>query len=86
MPSVLLVDDESDDRMPVSHFLTVVGHPVRTAASMDEAIAHAHAHAHRFAAAVLDLRLPGDDGDKLCRRLRLHPATADLSILMCPPT
>jgi DNA-binding response OmpR family regulator len=78
---ILVVDDEHDFRVIVSHVLTTGGYSVVTAADGMEAL-------RKFEEAepdlvVLDGNLPDIDGYEVCRRLRATPLGAKVPILMC---
>ncbi len=67
-PSLLVVDDDDVFRERLGRAIAGRGYVVRTAANADEAVALAAQAPPRFA--VLDLRMPGDDGLVVLRRLR----------------
>ena len=67
-PSLLVVDDDDVFRERLGRAIAGRGYAVRTAANADEAVALATQALPRFA--VLDLRMPGDDGLVVLRRLR----------------
>lgn len=67
-PSLLVVDDDDVFRERLGRAIAGRGYAVRTAANADEAVALAMQAPPRFA--VLDLRMPGDDGLVVLRRLR----------------
>ena len=78
-PSLLLVDDDVVYRERLAKALTARGYEVRTAANAAEAVALAEADSPEFA--VLDLRMPGDSGLDLLRRLRaIDPTTRVLML------
>lgn len=78
--SVLVVEDEEDIRELVSYNLLKEGYQVTTVASGEEALAIATSQAPDLV--LLDLMLPGVDGLTVCQRLRGHPATAGVGIIM----
>jgi two-component system response regulator RegA len=63
-----VVDDDDVFRERLGRAIAGRGYAVRTAANADEAVALATQAPPRFA--VLDLRMPGDDGLVVLRRLR----------------
>ena len=67
-PSLLVVDDDDVFRERLGRAIAGRGYSVRTAGSADEAVALATQAPPQFA--VLDLRMPGDDGLVVLRRLR----------------
>ena len=78
---ILVVDDEHDFRVIVSHVLATGGYDVVTASDGLEGL-------RVFAArepdlVVLDGNLPDIDGYEVCRRLRATPLGAKVPILMC---
>jgi DNA-binding response OmpR family regulator len=78
---ILVVDDEHDFRVIVSHVLTTGGYSVVTAADGEEAL---RVFAERSPdLLVLDGQLPDIDGFEVCRRLRATPRGAKVPILLC---
>jgi DNA-binding response OmpR family regulator len=80
VPTVLIADDDADHRELLTLALRRFGHEVVEAAD-------AHAARQRIEqggvdAALLDVRMPGESGIELCRRLRDDPATATLPIML----
>ncbi len=67
---ILVVDDEPDLREMVSEYLTGHGYSVTAVAS--GAAARAVMAAESFHLAILDVRMPGEDGLSLARHLREH--------------
>ena len=75
---ILIVDDDRRTRTLLQSYLQELGFAVVTAADgkqLDEILAR-----QKIDLLVLDLMLPGEDGLKLCRRLR--GAGAELPIVM----
>lgn len=66
--SILVVDDDPDIRETISYFLQSSGYEVHEAE--DGPSCRAQVAAGRFDLAILDLKLPGEDGISLCRHLR----------------
>lgn len=78
-PSLLLVDDDAIYRERLAKAVAARGYDVRTAANAAEAMAMAEADSPELA--VLDLRMPGESGLELLRRLRaLDPTTKVLML------
>ena len=65
---VLVVDDEPGIRLLLTRFLTGAGYAVDVAS--DGAHAWDMIHDHRYAALVLDLRMPGTGGVALYQRIK----------------
>jgi DNA-binding response OmpR family regulator len=77
---VLVVDDDPTVSDVVRRYLERAGHRVTVAT--DGAAALDAVTRHRPDLIVLDLMLPGLDGREVCRRLRSHPGTRDIPIIM----
>jgi len=67
-PNLLLVDDDEVYRTRLARAIAARGYNVRTAGAAPAAMAAAEAERPDYA--VLDLRMPGDDGLVLLRQLR----------------
>ncbi|RSM39568.1 response regulator [Actinoplanes sp. ATCC 53533] len=80
MPTVLIADDDADHRELLTLALHRWGHDVVAVA--DAAAAQRAAEVGGIDAVLLDVRMPGCSGIELCRRLRHHPATAHLPIML----
>ena len=78
---ILVVDDEHDFRVIVSHVLTTGGYEVVTAADGLEALKKFDESGPDLV--VLDGNLPDIDGYEVCRRLRATPRGAKVPVLMC---
>ena len=78
-PSLLLVDDDATYRERLAKAITSRGYDVRTAAEADAALALAEADSPEFA--VLDLRMPGESGLDLLRRLMVIDPTTKVLML-----
>lgn len=78
-PSLLLVDDDATYRERLGKAITLRGYEVRTAADAEAAVALAEADSPEFA--VLDLRMPGESGLELLRRLMAIDATTKVLML-----
>jgi DNA-binding response OmpR family regulator len=80
VPTVLVVDDDTDNRELLATILRALTYDVRTAA---DALTAARVIAgHRIDAVMLDVRMPAVSGIDLCRQLRRRPDTATLPIIL----
>jgi DNA-binding response OmpR family regulator len=80
VPTVLIADDDADHRELLTLALRRFGHDVVEAT--DAPAARRLIAQGGIDAALLDVRMPGESGIELCRRLRDDPATAELPILL----
>lgn len=80
MRRVLVVDDEEISRYLVRQSLASPHVEVLEASSGAEALDVAHSG--RIAAICLDLRMPGEDGEDLLRRLKSDPLTRDIPVFI----
>lgn len=80
MTTVLIADDDADHRELITLALQRVGYEVVAAADGDSALLAARAGG--IDAALLDVRMPGDNGIEVCRRMRAAPETARLPIML----
>jgi two-component system response regulator RegA len=78
-PSLLLVDDDATYRERLAKAIAARGFEVRTAADAESAVALAAAESPEFA--VLDLRMPGESGLDLLRRLVAIDSTTRVLML-----
>jgi two-component system, response regulator RegA len=78
-PSLLLVDDDAVYRERLAKAMTARGYEVRTAADAEVAVALAEADSPELA--VLDLRMPGESGLDLLRRLKAIDPTTRILML-----
>ncbi|HEY8741878.1 MAG TPA: response regulator transcription factor [Chloroflexota bacterium] len=67
-PRILLVEDDDDTRDLMQEGMEDAGLPVTAVADGEQALTWATTH--RPALIVLDMRLPGIDGEEVARRLR----------------
>lgn len=79
-PHLLIVDDDPDTLVLVTLVLEDHGYSVSQAESA--AAAWSYLQTDRPDLILLDVMMPGEDGFSFARRLRAHPPTADLPILM----
>lgn len=77
---VLIVDDEPDLLELVRYNLQAEGYKVLTARDGLEGLRMAKAE--KMDLAILDLMMPGMDGNELCRAIRSNPATSGLPVIM----
>jgi DNA-binding response OmpR family regulator len=80
LSTVLIADDDADHRELLTLALHRAGHEVVTADDAPSAMTALLAGG--FDAALLDVRMPGESGIELCRRLRADPATALLPVML----
>jgi DNA-binding response OmpR family regulator len=78
--TVLIADDDADHRELLTFALRRAGHRVITAD--DAPAAMTVLLAGGIDAVLLDVRMPGESGIELCRRLRAEPATALLPVML----
>lgn len=78
--SILIVDDEPDLLELVRYNLQAEGYKVLTARDGIEGLKAAKTEPLDLA--ILDLMMPGMDGNELCRAIRSNPATANLPVIM----
>ncbi len=74
--SVLVVEDEPDGQELVARMLFRANIPVEVAGTAEDALQLLTAN--QYAAAVIDLALPGMDGFELIKQIRAKPGLADL--------
>ena len=80
VPTVLIADDDADHRELLTLALHRAGHRVITV--RDAPAAMTALLDGGIDAALLDVRMPGESGIDLCRRLRAEPATALLPVML----
>lgn len=80
MPTVLIADDDADHRELLTLALHRFGHEVVEATDARSALSRLGQGG--IDAVLLDVRMPGQSGIELCRRLRDDPATATLPIML----
>jgi len=72
--AILVVDDEMHIRELIATLLEEEGYEIATASEAQSALAKFQPDPNHFAAAILDVRMPGLQGPELAARLReLHP-------------
>jgi DNA-binding response OmpR family regulator len=77
-PNVLLVDDSEQNRYVVARHLHHAEFAVQECATGADALKMALQNPDLI---ILDVKLPDISGYEVCRRLKLHPATASIPIL-----
>ena len=80
MPTVLIADDDADHRELLGLALRRAGYDV--VVTNDAAGAMEQLRDGGFDAALFDVRMPGESGIELCRRLRAEPGTALLPVML----
>src|ERR1019366_4381998 len=78
--SILIVDDESQNRRLLEALLTPEGYALRTAASGQEALASITANPPDLI--LLDFWMPGIDGRQVAGAVKADPATSNIPIIM----
>ena len=79
-PSILVIDDSSDSRLLISQFVEDAGYQAFTATSGEQGLQMALEF--RPDLITLDLMMPGMDGWDVLRRLKMHPSTADIPVVV----
>jgi len=79
-PTVLLVDDEPDERLLVRRELETAGMRVHECNSGEAALQKLSSITPDLV--LLDLIMPGQDGIETCREIRKHPNFKDIPVLM----
>jgi class 3 adenylate cyclase len=79
-PVVLVVDDQAPNIRLLDAVLSPRGYRVLTAASGEQALAMLRDEQPDVV--LLDIMMPGMDGYEVCRRIREHPDTAFLPVVM----
>lgn len=78
--TILVVDDQADERVIQRAMLSHLGYAVREAADGETAIAEATASPPDLI--LLDVAMPRMDGFEVCRRLHADPRTREVPILL----
>ena len=76
---ILIVDDDDDVRASLAEALTAAGHDVAVAGDATSALQRLMAT--KAAVVISDVRMPGDDGIVLLRRIREHWADVDVIMM-----
>ena len=77
---ILVVDDSASFRTLMVHILDFMGYQVATAEDGDEALPKLAAFQPNLI--LMDVEMPGLNGYEACRRIKSHPATCDIPILL----
>ena len=76
---ILIVDDEPGIVVPIQFLMEQQGYHVMTAQRGDEALDQIYKHKPDLV--LLDIMLPGIDGFKVCKIVRLNPNYREMKIL-----
>lgn len=77
---ILVVEDDTSNRLLLTTFLRAAGHAVVEATSGEQALEVVRQQ--RVALVLLDVMLPGVSGFEVCQRLKQDPATSDIPVIM----
>lgn len=80
--SVLIVDDESINRMLLNEYLVDAGYDPVAASGGEEALDILNKEPDRFAAVLLDRMMPGIDGLTVLKKLKATPALQQIPVIM----
>lgn len=78
--TILVVDDDDATRALLAKLLGAQGYTVTTAANVEEGLSRVAESCPDLI--LLDIKMPDGDGRYLCRRLRAHPDTTDVPIIL----
>jgi CheY-like chemotaxis protein len=78
--TILIIDDEPQNRRLLEALLQPEGYRTQSASSGDEAMALIAEHAPDLV--LLDIMMPGIDGFEVATRIKSNPATANIPIIM----
>jgi len=81
MSTVLLVEDNASQMDLIENYLRQGGHTVIRVSKPKEVVTHATKK--KPDVIVTDVVMPGMSGFELCRKLKNHPATANIPIIIC---
>lgn len=81
MGTILIVDDNISELELISHYLREGGYTVINAVGAKEALSKVLEQ--KPDVVVTDVVMPGMSGFELCRRLKTHPATEKVPIVIC---
>src|SRR5919199_880354 len=81
MSKVLIVEDNPSQMALMVNYLRESGHTVIRLTNPKEALDKALEH--KPDVIVTDVVMPGMSGFELCRRIKQHPATASVPIVIC---
>lgn len=77
---VLVVDDQEDNRLLITRYLSQAGYQVRQASNGQEALAAIGLH--KPDVILMDVIMPGANGFDICRQLKLDPETLDIPLVL----
>ncbi len=77
--AALVIDDNPVNAKLIVHMLARLGWQTTTAAGGEEGLAALRAGG--FSVVLLDLKMPGLDGEQTCRRIRADAATRELPVI-----
>lgn len=77
---VILLDDDRDICVMVEAILTYAGYQVRSCSQPDQLNELFSQYAPKLL--LMDMLLSGTDGRDICRRLKAHPDTSAINIIM----
>lgn len=78
---LLVIDDSSVDRFALVNMLQNLGHDVDECDSADNALLKIESGSYNLV--FLDVVMPGQDGYKFLRSLRLNPSTSEQYVVFC---
>lgn len=81
MRTILIVEDTLSEMELMSHYLTESGYAVISAVGAQEALNKVLEQ--KPDVIITDVVMPGMSGFELCRRLKTHPATEHVPIVIC---
>jgi DNA-binding response OmpR family regulator len=82
-PGIVVIDDDPAINEALVMILRKAGYAVR---SFLTAEAYEEADTQSPAAYIIDRQLPGSDGLDLCRRLKAHPTTSQIPVIIMSAT
>lgn len=78
---LLVIDDSAVDRLALVKTLQSLGHEVDECESAENALTRIESGNYNLV--FLDVVMPGQDGYKFLRSIRLHPPTANQYVVFC---
>lgn len=81
MGTILIVEDNLSELELISHYLTEGGYTVINAVGALEALTKVSEQ--KPDVIITDVVMPGMSGFELCRRLKTHPATEKVPVVIC---
>jgi putative two-component system response regulator len=78
--TILVIDDDEPTRALLHKLLAPRGYVLRLASTLEDGLAMVAEEPPDLI--LLDIKMPDGDGRQVCRRLRAHPDTADLPIIL----